>query len=358
MTRESSSMGQSNGSDKQSAMRIMMYWIKKPFFLVPLFITFGVVVGATSVRLLGTYGGVWERQAIIASACKDHNFSGVFLGNSVSMNGVDTKIVSDRFSPGKNFYNFSSGGQGLLESLDIIDNLPSGCDVVAWGIVPFAFDEEHDVPQDVWTKYYFSGLTPSASLLNLAEKIQATSTSGYFDQLEVQRSLHSRWVYRSVIDNSLRQILRKDLDLEHSNRDLFYPSPYTRHLSDDKKNAGIKQKIKDLEKTPFTGKLSSDFVALVNYFNKSNESKHRRGVLVVMPLRPEILDAMGRDKVNVAIKELKEKFPHLPVLDLHECLDSSRFVDLMHPDREGATRISKKLAMFLEELYHTKSAQL
>lgn len=326
--------------------------------MIPLWIALGALCGAASVELVGTYGGIWERQSIIASACKNRHFAGVFLGNSVAMNGVDTKVISEQLLPHETFYNFSSGGQGLLESLSIMDHLPSECKIVAWGILPLAFESEHDVPQDVWAKYYFSDLEPSDTLLHFVEKIHAPSTSEYFDQPDFQRAFHSRWIYRSILDTSIRQFLRKDLDLGRADRDLFYPSPYTKHLPETKKQVLIERMKKDLLSSSFSGKLSKDFLELMNYFVRDNQARHRQGTLVIMPMRPEILDTMGRDKVRSAIEKLKAEFPELPILDLHEYLESSRFVDLMHPDREGAIRISKELSSFLQKTSHTKSEQL
>lgn len=285
----------------------------------------------------------------VAGGAVSPNGSAVFLGNSVSMNGIDTRLIHEELGMSPPFLNLSSGGQRLWESLLVLDSLPSSCGTICIGVsADQIFQESIAGPaENVLSKYWMSGFNPSPEYLAWAQRLGATNIVDFFELNRLGKLVACRWVLTNFINTGLRTAVRRDLDLDRSEEDLFYPAPYTKPLA--------KEKLKTLLPAvygPLFGKgideKQVDHACEVLAFGVETARRKGQNVFfVLMPVHPYAQELLGTEYGRFLRRKLSDLVGEDRILDLSDHLPEERFIDQCHPDPDGAKLVSRKVAAFL-----------
>lgn len=297
-----------------------------------------------SGRIETLHGAVTEPTPLVEPG------SGAFLGNSITMNGIDTGRIREDLGMSPPFLNLSSGGQHLWESALLFENLPPQCKTICIGISPDqVFGGSKTGPaESVLTKYWMSGFTPSRSYLDWAKKMGAENIVEFFDLTSVGKLVASRWVVTNFINTGLRTVMRKDLDLKRSRENLLHPAPYTKRLSEDKLQRMLPATYEPLFGDGIDEEKVDWACNVLRFTAETAKSKNQSVYFVLLPIHPYARKLLGPDYSTLITDKLGEFVDERCIVNLSDRLPEERFIDQCHPDAEGARLISSEIAAFLK----------
>jgi len=269
----------------------------------------------------------------------------VVLGNSIAMNGVDAKQLSNDLAGLPVVWNLSSTGQLLIESTLIADELPETVSAVL--LTVFTNDlvkEASGVPKSKLIAYLQYGYQPSKSTRNALEKFGSPEVVDLLEKSKWQISLDSRWAIRSAIDISCRSLLRRDLNLSNAETSLFYPTPFTKQQSTDAIESVIARNFPQL--TAKQGRLSETYTQLLEALSAQLAERKIAFYIAVLPEHSLLRKCKEEGFYEGLLEDLNQlsERTHVPVFSFISLLEDSQFIDHIHPNPEGAKILTSALA--------------
>lgn len=275
----------------------------------------------------------------------------VVLGNSVTMNGVDSAVIAKALEGSPRVYNFSSTGQSVAEGYLYLQELPKETKAVVLVVSPGNLEDDKLPSPDVYNTFYMQGYRPSARTLNTLERIfkdpKQPNATDFLSRNEVQQRFHSRWAVSQVPDTEFRKRIRKDLDTSNSIKSLTYPAPYSKPIS--KSNFKLLLPTYNKERSVAEFAPLKTQIELINQIKADLSEQGRRLFIVLAPMHPKRLTFLG-PKWDESLRQwaAAKPFGEVPMLDLSQALErDDLFLDVVHPSREGADMLSSHIAVFL-----------
>ena len=221
-----------------------------------------------------------------------HEPQGVLFGNSVAMNGFDTRHLGELLSDGGEILNLSSTGQTLPESLLYFQELPSSVTRVIQVVTPMTLEKQQELRENTYNAFYFYGYRPESAMLEMIRESAGEAVYELLNRSDIWHRFNGRWVLRQWIDTGVRSILRTDLNLSRSRTDLYYPAPYTRRISSQKTARlleGWKEPRED-ERLRVSPSARNTLRMMAAYAARTD----REFYLVVAPMHPELREYLGQ----------------------------------------------------------------
>ncbi len=283
----------------------------------------------------------------------------VVLGNSVTMNGVDTALVAQGLPGNPLVYNFSSTGQSVAEGYLYLQELPEKTKTVVLVVSPGNLETDLMPPQDVYNTFYMQGYRSNAKTVAALRGVYTEEVTGSKDWLstaakpeflsegDLQQRFHARWAISQMPDTELRKKIRRDLETGKSIKSLTYPAPYTKRIPDasfEKLLPTYNKPRKSKEFSPLATQIK-----LINTIAAEVRASGRSFRIVLAPMHPRRLSFAGPDFVS-SMHRWAASSPFgadVPVLNLSESLTDAQFIDVVHPSREGAETLSRAIGEFL-----------
>ena len=281
----------------------------------------------------------FSRHRVIIEALKDTSKQPdiLFLGNSLSMFGINASTITASIANKPIVYNLSSVGQSIFEGAYFISSVPKKTKQVFQCLDYLAFTQNSTALQG-----------PKAmSMILQGYHIDSTTkeilknTNAYFDTKNWQVALAARGNLRS----SLHNYLRKYLDYEKFDTnflDLYFPHIY---LS---------------ERHPRYPNISNDInydslpvreviLSLASRINSTLKKRDIQYHIVLMPVNPEIYTL--RDSLCRAyMQQIHAQLPGVDIIDLSKALPPGMFYDAIHANKKGAEVLSQLLADRIKKL--------
>jgi hypothetical protein len=274
----------------------------------------------------------------------------VVLGNSVTMNGVDTELISNALPGGPIAYNFSSTGQSVSEGYLYLQELPDATRSVVLVVSPGNLEDDDLMPEDVANTFYMEGYRPTRETLDTLKDVfrdaKQPDKTAFLEKNEIQQRFQSRWTIAQAPDTEFRKRIRKDLDTSKSILSLTYPAPYTRPITAASFAKLLPNYNKDRDTELFVPRPTQ--VQLIRKMAAEGKAQGRNLFVILAPMHPERTSFLGP-----AWKRSRETWVHsrpfddVPILDLTELLTADQYYDVVHPSRAGAEILSARIAEFL-----------
>lgn len=267
----------------------------------------------------------------------------VVLGNSIAMCGVDAKTLSAGLAGTPLAYNLASTGQTALEAQLFAQALPDSVEEVILFVTHRELVTGDTLDASKYNAFYLGGLEASAE--NRAAFVEAyPDLAPLLAENAFEQRFRGRWAIRRLIDGGMRQLLRRDLALERANRDLFFPQPYTKRLSDEKREQAI---ARFLEREAELGdRVNEERAWLIDRLVRGLVASDRRVLVVSPPVHPSIRAAR-----SAAIPpDTRDFLASLDTitgaawLDASTLLDDNAYIDDVHPTSEGAALLTGRIA--------------
>jgi len=172
-------------------------------------------------------------------ASGDHTPTYAVLGNSITMAGVDTKIVSQNLPGEPLIYNIATTGQGLTEANLFFSVLPPSVETVIHVFYVNQLQLVTAIDEQKYNALFMYGYRIPEALKEELIRIYKFETDEILNRPAMKQAFDSRWAPRQAIDTVVRNSLRTDLDLETIRTELYFPSSKSQRLSDDKMQKAI-----------------------------------------------------------------------------------------------------------------------
>lgn len=280
----------------------------------------------------------------------------VVLGNSVTMNGVDTALLSEQMASHPRIYNFSSTGQSIAEGYLYLQELPKETNSVVLVVSPGNLEDDGLPAKDVYNTFNRQGYRPTAQTVQTLTDVFKNAVDPkdprgkkydvtLFTQNEIQERFHSRWVIAQMPDTEFRKKIRKDLETSKSIKSLTYPAPYSKPIP----KASFEKLLPTYNEPRKSDKFSPlpTQIELIAKMAEQLRAENRKFYIVLAPMHPRRLSFAGAEFVRSLNEWAESDAFKTPVLNLSEILKDDQFLDVVHPSRQGAEVISKGIAEFL-----------
>lgn len=261
----------------------------------------------------------------------------VVLGNSVVMNGIDCRRLSEGLAGSPVAWNLGTTGQYVVESMLIFEELPRTVDTVVLGVNVNTLINPHQalslsrtLPYKVYGYNISKDIIRVLDGIGLEEDVQNLTTPYWLDVLETRSSI------LNSVNSFMRRRLRKDLALDKSLKDFFYPSPFVKHVSSDTISLMADRLYEP--RTADMGRINPVNKKLYNAFGEMAKKHGCRFVFVIMtehPVHKKRDEPAFYQNLNKSIEQFaaESKFE---VYDFKDLLTQDQFVDHIHPDGQGA----------------------
>lgn len=270
----------------------------------------------------------------------------VVTGDSVTMNGVDARLLGTELQPHCEAWNLGSPGQQVAESLFVADMLPRSVHTLVVGLLPGDLaTRTTTLPEARYLFYRISGYRPSAEALDVARHLRTPELFDLMTEPEWEATLAGRGMIRISGDLTIRSYLRRDLDLERAHSDLYFPAPYRQRISE----AALAHAVSLVyaPRTSFTP--SPERLELLVRLRAMLARRGQRLVIVVMPEHPRAIALTSANyyaQFAQYERQLRSNF-HFALIDLHDRLGELDFVDQLHPGGSGSVRITQMIGAAL-----------
>ena len=273
------------------------------------------------------------------------------LGNSITREGVDTRIMAETAPAGWNAQNFAISACGLNEIRILLPKLLQAHPAaVAFGLRPEDLGRLDDMELDKAYAYAMGGFVKAwpadwgrDAVPGIGEENYAALRSTPF-----QQELHFRTAPLNVINQQVRIRLRRGLrQIAPDN----WTDPYELNFSvrDERLTRHIDTLLDNMRSRLADGadggaKLTATMAAEI----------HQAGatpVLIVLPMHPAFADEM-RDvvvRLRATLQEIAERNAGL-VVDALDVLSAEEFADAVHPNAAGRETYSRFLGRALAPL--------
>jgi hypothetical protein len=259
------------------------------------------------------------------------------FGDSAVMNGINCKRLTEGVAGNPVAWNLSSTGQYISESMLIVEELPETVKTIILGVrVTLLIKTPDELTLTRVLPYKLYGFRITEDVVRpfeengLEETVRSLNSSQFTNVMEARS-----WVMNSV-DSNVRKWLRKDLNLESATADMFYPSPFTKHVSQETIDKLANKQFR--RRTEAMGQINPVTKKLYDAFGEMAKKRNCRFILIVMPEQPlhkKWDDTEFYTSLNKAIEQFSAE-SKFEVWDLRDLLSEKYFVDLMHPDSDGA----------------------
>jgi len=269
----------------------------------------------------------------------------VVLGNSIAMNGIDAKQLRSELAGDSVVWNLSSAGQQIIETMFLADELPKTTKTVL--ILTFTSDlirDASEIPHDKMIAYLQYGYHPSEATREALRKLGSPETARLLGLPQWRVALESRWSVRSAIDISSRSLLRKDLNLTKAATSLFYPSPYTQQLSQEAIAVMVARTYS--QRRAEQGRLGKSAAELLTVLLAELDKRGIRVAIAMLPEHSELrqrTDGVFYEDILAELRQLASE-TDTPVFSFLTLLEDTHFVDCIHPNGEGAQKLTSALA--------------
>jgi len=270
----------------------------------------------------------------------------VVTGDSVTMNGVNARVLGSELKPQREAWNLGSPGQQLAESLFVADMLPRSVRALVVGLLPADLAAHSTtLPESRYLYYRISGYRPSAEALDVARHLPAPALYDLMTEPQWEATLAGRGMIRISGDLTIRSYLRRDLDLERAHSDLYYPAPYRQRISEEALAHAVS--LIYAPRRSFTP--SPERLALLLRLRDLLARRGQRLVIVVMPEHPRSIALTSPDYYRqlAQYEQQLRNDHHIELLDLHDRLGELDFVDQMHPGGSGSQQITRMIGAAL-----------
>lgn len=268
----------------------------------------------------------------------------VVTGDSVVMYGVDGRLLGHDLGLGQPVWNLGTPGQELAEVLMVADALPASVKTLVVGLTSESLDiDPVDVDADLYSTYVMSGYRASADAMAIALRMTSRELLAKFREPWWRIVVRSRWVMRASVDLFLRAHVRRDLNIDLAQTELYQPVTGARVMEPEVK----RQFLDGLEQRQnFAPRADRTAVLL-----RINDLLARRGqslIVVLVPDHPRL-----RAISDPHFYEQRERWlmrmrrDGLIVEDFHDLLGAEEFFDHVHPSVAGARRLTQTLAVRL-----------
>jgi hypothetical protein len=309
-------------------------------FLIGGTLFLGALIACSSVPILyQIFPNDFVRTRFIIKTLNDERQpEAIFFGNSILMAGVNARIPKE--SLGIEVYNLSSTGQNLVESMLYYPHVKSKTKIVVQFISIDNFLDGDTLLPQVARNFKMYGYDFKGSPSKLLSK-QDTSL---LMQSKIKTSIASRDLLLNYFNQSIRLILRKDLDLKGLETEKYYPNTYKKRV-DEKKYEKLIEQYNPLliDKCKFRKEIADGIKDARIYF----DSKGIQYIVAISPINPD-LDGYS----DVFMKGLKQELfslsKYVGIIDFSTELSSDEFVDHWHPSLKGAEKLSRLLAKELK----------
>lgn len=271
-----------------------------------------------------------------------------FLGSSIVMNGINTRMLS---SPKLTVLNFSSPGQKLMESSLILSQTPDSFHTVIVGASATSLcTTETDIPDHKITSYMMYGYILPEPYLELAQSMQADTLLEAARNPYLKNVIHGRWIVKSGLNVWVRNLLRKDLDLKRSQKDMFYPSPYKSKVDNEALQLLLRRYCRESRKKS-DSTITRESKLMLKYMAGQIEERGGRLILVILPEHPAKRQATEPEYYShfqEQLRQLQKEFP-VEIINCIDLLTREHFIDHIHPDHVGAELLTSEVASYLKQ---------
>ncbi len=308
--------------------------------LLYLVVVAGIIVSMISLQplMIQKLPNDFSRHKVIIDALNDEKNQPeiIFFGNSLSMFGINAKVISDEL-PGKPvIYNLSSVGQSIFEGAYFLSSVPSKTKLVFQCVDYSIFTESKNYLQDGKA---MSMILNGYHIDSLSKKI-LINTHPYFDQRKWLVAYEARGNLRS----SLHNYLRKYLDYEKF--DTNFHDRYFPHIYLDERHPRYPN-ISD-NKSYDSLPVSDTLISLANRIHSSLKQRNIQYHIILMPVNSEIYH-LNDTLCSAYLNEIKNRLPGIDVIDLSQALKPELFYDAIHANKRGARRLSLLIADRIKE---------
>jgi len=274
-----------------------------------------------------------------------------FFGNSVVMNGIDGRRLSESLPGRPEVWNLGSTGQQLWESVLLQQELPGSVEVVIQGVFADTLEQPPSIPKNKYNALVMYGFRPSRQTLEWADRFLADDARQYIHTQPFRYRFDARWAVRNYFDTCVRGLLRRDLTIERAEQDMYYPRACTRKVSEKTLQVQLQGFISLHPPAEFRPDPRTE--ALIAELARSYRQRGIRFILWILPRHPEY---QRRALGDAFTQGLTRYLTHLEqtygvsVVNSLSTLPAERFVDGSHPDDQGAELLCRSMIAKLKEI--------
>jgi len=273
------------------------------------------------------------------------------LGNSITREGVDTRLVAETAPAGWHSQNFAISACSLSEIRILLPKLLQARPAaVAFGLRPEDLGRLDDMELDKAYAYALGGFVEAWPTDWSQEDVPGIGEENYraLRSTRLQQDLHFRTAPLNVINQEVRLRLRRGLRRIAPDN---WVDPYELNFSvrDERLTRHIETLLDNMSSRLANGadggaKLTATMAAQIRQGGATP-------VLIVLPMHPAFADAM-RDAVarlRSTLQEIGEQNGGL-VIDALDVLPADEFADAVHPNAAGRETYSRFLGRALAPL--------
>jgi hypothetical protein len=284
---------------------------------------------------------------VLSSA--EHRPAQVVLGNSVTMQGVDTRILTENLIGEPLVYNLATTGQGLTEANIFFSALPPSVETVIHVFYVYQLQIVTAINEQKYNALFMYGYRMPEPLKQELIRIYAFETEETLNRSMMQQAFDSRWAPRQAIDTLVRDALRTDLELDTIRTELYFPSPKSERLPPEKMQKVLIDTFGSQDQPSFLTYYQPK--EHLDSFIKQVKDSGRNYVMVIAPLNPAAAAYVAPNRNEVATEVLTEITQANDVLLINamDLLTEQDFADALHPTVEGAGILSRYIAEQLNQ---------
>lgn len=273
-----------------------------------------------------------------------------FFGNSVVMNGIDGRRLSQLLPGRPEVWNLGGTGQQLWESVLLQQELPGSVEVVVQGVFADTLEQPPSIPKNKYNALVMYGFQPSQQTLEWADRFLTDDARRYIHTQPFRYRFDARWAIRSWFDTCLRGLVRRDLTIARAEQDLYYPRAYTRKVNEKTLRAQLQGFISLHPRAEFHPDPRTE--ALIGELARNYRRRGIRYVLWILPRHPEYQRrALGKtftQRLTEYLTRLEQTYG-VSVVNSLNALPAERFVDGSHPDEQGADLLCQSMVAKFKE---------
>ena len=266
------------------------------------------------------------------------------LGNSVVMNGIDARLLMELApSRAETAWNLASPGQSLILTRLLLQEVPAVAEIVVVGLtVSDLTTGSQGVQSGAYQALQMYGYRPDPVTLADCRQAASLEAQRLLDTPQWRTPFEARWVARSVVDEGARRLLRRNLDLDRRDRDLYFPTPYTRRVSARILDHSVQRHFVRRDACVFAPQTTE----LLRSMRRFADGRGFDLVFALMPEHPRWADYTG-DAFHGELRARLAELSDLTIIDAHALLDAEQFVDHLHPSQAGAALVTRRIASHL-----------
>ncbi len=257
------------------------------------------------------------------------------------MGGLDVEVLTAGSDAHQTGWNLSSQGQGLLESLFIVDQLDAGVETLVLPVeIRSIQDVEYTIPSSKVYAYELYGYDFSPVLGETIRNVADQATQDVFFDSWIEKRLGARSAIRAGIDTAIVEFFT-GTDVSEGDEDIYFPTPYENRLS----VAGLEARLErnHVERVSLPTELPRPFVDLLKTYQSWGEEQDVEVVLLVLPEHPN-QQSLSPDGYYDALEELFQAEADARGFELlfpaEMFSEPDYFVDHIHLHTSGAAELT------------------